>query len=93
MIGGFSIARCAIHATPSNGASGSETQCTGDSSAYGSSGPWVTQGIPNTDPRNTPFNNLTTTRTLFFEAPGYADGAKQAAQAANPLQASVAPRD
>jgi hypothetical protein len=76
-----------------NPSGGSETQCTGDSSAYGSSGPWINQGIPNTDPRNAPFNNLTATRTLFFESPGHTDGAKQAAQAANPLQVSVAPRD
>jgi hypothetical protein len=76
-----------------NPAGGVETQCTGDSSAYGSSGPWINQKIPNTDPRNPPFNNLTASRTLFFEGPGYADGPKQSAQAANLLQVSVAPRD
>jgi hypothetical protein len=76
-----------------NPAGGVETQCTGDSSAYGSSGPWINQNIPNTDPRNPPFNNLTASRTLFFEGPGYADGPKQSAQVASPLQVSVAPRD
>ena len=76
-------------ASPSGGA---ETQCTGDGSAYGSSGPWINQGIPNTDPRSTPFNTLTASRTLFFESPGKADGARRAAQVATPLQVSVAPR-
>jgi hypothetical protein len=76
-----------------NPSGGSETQCTGDSSAYGSSGPWINQGIPNTDPRSAPYYNLTSRRTLFFEHPGYADGPKQSAQAFSPLQASVTPRD
>ncbi len=55
--------------------SGAEFQCTGDSTAYGNSGPWITQSIPNTDPRTTPFNSLLATRTLYFEDAGKADGA------------------
>ena len=38
--------------------SGAETQCTGDATAYGNSGPWITQTIPNTDPRTAGFNSL-----------------------------------
>ena len=72
-------------------AGGSETQCTGDGSAYGSSGPWINQGIANTDPRATPFYDLRSTRTLFFELPGKADGPKRAAQIAQPMQIAVTP--
>jgi hypothetical protein len=71
----------------------SEVQCTGDGAAYGSSGPWINQGIPNTDPRSAPFSILKATRTLFFDRPGYADGPSRAAQTATPLQVSVAPHD
>ena len=74
-----------------NPGGGAETQCTGDASAYGSSGPWINQGIPNTDPRSAPFNTFTATRTLFFELPGKADGPKRAQQVATPMQISVAP--
>ncbi len=70
---------------------GAETQCTGDASAYGSSGPWINQAIPNTDPRTAPFNTFTSTRTLFFELPGKTDGPKRAQQVATPMQISVAP--
>jgi hypothetical protein len=71
----------------------SERQCTGDSAAYGSSGPWINQGIPNTDPRTTPFKTLEATRTLFFDSPGKADGQARAAQTLSPLQVSVSPHD
>jgi hypothetical protein len=74
-----------------NPGGGAETQCTGDASAYGSSGPWINQSIPNTDPRSAPFNLFTATRTLFFELPGKADGPKRAHQVATPMQISVAP--
>ena len=60
-------------------------------SAYGSSGPWINQGIPNTDPRSTPFNTFTATRTLFFEPPGKANGPRRSSQVETPLQVSVAP--
>jgi len=74
--------------TPSGPA---ETQCTGDGEAWGSSGAWINQGIPNTDPRSSPFNTLTSKRTLFYELPGKADGPKRSAQVDAPLQVSVAP--
>ena len=101
--GGLSIVHAITHRHPrleldvsyyldkQNPSGGSETQCTGDGSAYGSSGPWITQGIPNTDPRSTPFYRLTSTRTLFFENPGAADGPKRATEVAEPLQVAVAP--
>jgi hypothetical protein len=72
--------------TPGTGA---ETQCTGDAQAFGESGPWVNSGLPNTDPRTTPFNSLASTRTIYFEEPGKANGAARAQQAASPFQFTV----
>jgi hypothetical protein len=72
--------------TPGGGA---ETQCTGDAQAFGESGPWLSSSMPNTDPRTTPFNSLTSSRTIYFEAPGKADGAARAAQAASPFELTV----
>jgi hypothetical protein len=69
---------------------GIETQCTGDAQAFGESGPWLNSTMPNTDPRATPFNSLTSTRTIYFEAPGKANGAARAAQAGSPFQITVA---
>ena len=69
--------------------SGAELQCTGDSTAYGNSGPWITQSIPNTDPRTTPFNSLLATRTLYFEDAGKANGAARATQLAAPIGVSA----
>jgi len=67
---------------------GSETQCTGDAFAYGSSGVRITSAIPNTDPKDPPASSLTSTRSLYFTAPG--GTAEQAAalakQAVAPLQ-------
>lgn len=74
--------------TPSGGA---ETQCTGDAFAYGSSGPWINQGLPNTDPLASPTYSLVARRTLFYELPGKVDGPRRAAQIDNPLQVSVTP--
>ncbi len=68
---------------------GVETQCTGDAQAFGASGPWTGGTLPNTDPTSTPFNRLTSTRTIYFEAPGKADGAARSAQAASPFQVSA----
>jgi hypothetical protein len=48
------------------------TQCTGDAFAYGSSGLWLNQGIPNTDPANPPASTLTGTRIMYYDAPGLA---------------------
>jgi hypothetical protein len=72
--------------TPSGGA---ETQCTGDAQAIGQSGPWVSSNLPNTDPRFAGFSSLSSTRTIYFEAPGKANGAARAAQAASPFQFTV----
>jgi hypothetical protein len=72
--------------TPGGGA---ETQCTGDAQAIGQSGPWVSSNLPNTDPRTAGFNSLSSTRTIYFEAPGKANGAARAAQAASPFQFTV----
>lgn len=72
--------------TPGGGA---ETQCTGDAQAFGESGPWLNSNLPNTDPRSTPFSSLTSTRTLYFEAPGNANGAARAAQAGSPFEITV----
>jgi hypothetical protein len=72
--------------TPGGGA---ETQCTGDSTAYGNSGPWITQSIPNTDPRSSPFNSLLATRTLYFEDAGAANGAARSAQVASPINVNA----
>ena len=69
--------------TPGTGA---EAQCTGDSTAYGNSGPWITQSIPNTDPRTAGFKNLLATRTLYFEDAGNANGAARSTQLASPIQ-------
>ena len=72
--------------TPGGGA---ETQCTGDGQAIGQSGPWVSSNLPNTDPRTAGFSSLSSTRTIYFEAPGKANGAARAAQAASPFQFTV----
>ena len=74
-------------------ATGPETQCTGDASAYGSSGPWINQSIPNTDPRSTPFNSLVDERTVFYELPGKSDGPKRAQQVDRPMEIQVIPHD
>ena len=68
---------------------GAETQCTGDAQAIGESGPWLNQNMPNTDPRTAPFNSVTSTRTVYFEAPGKADGAARATQAGSPFSFTV----
>jgi hypothetical protein len=67
----------------------SEAQCTGDAQSLGASGPWINSTIPNTDPRTTPFNSLLSTRTIYFEAPGKANGAARSAQAASPFAVSA----
>ena len=68
---------------------GPETQCTGDAQAFGESGPWLNSTLPNTDPRSTPFNSLASTRTVYFEEPGKADGAARAAQAGSAFSFAV----
>ena len=70
-----------------------EKQCTGDNAAYGSSGVYVNQSIPNTDPRTTPFKSLTDRRTIFYERPGQANGVKRAEQLDRPMEIAVTPAD
>lgn len=74
--------------TPTGGA---ETQCTGDGSAYGSSGPRIAQALPNTDPTIGAANSLATTRHLFYGAPGKAVGPDELEQVTVPLQTTVIP--
>ncbi len=65
---------------------GSETQCTGDAFAYGSSGTYVS-GIPCTDPGTSCTNFMNTTNTMYYEAPGTSVATAQAlnARANTPL--------
>ena len=69
----------------------STTQCTGDNFAYGSSGIWIAQFIPNTDPVSSPFNHLVSVRVAYMEAPNQTVTTAEARrdQAANPLVGSV----
>lgn len=68
-------------------------QCTGDAFAYGTSGPWVNSAIPNTDPRNPPFNSLRTDRILYFDGPGLGatEAQTRAGWALTPLTTSSQP--
>ena len=72
--------------TPGGGA---ETQCTGDAASYGASGPWTGGSLPNTDPRSTPFYSLASTRTIYFEEPGKANGPARSTQAGSAFQFTV----
>jgi len=72
--------------------SGAELQCTGDNAAYGSSGVWVNQLIPNTDPRTSPFSTVTDKRTVFYELPGRTDGPKRTRQMDEPMQIQISPQ-
>jgi hypothetical protein len=68
-------------------------QCTGDGFEYGTSGSWIDQAIPNTDPRLGQHFTHTGRRVIYYEAPGQsvatasalADGARM------PLQAHAEP--
>jgi hypothetical protein len=75
-------------ATPAGGV---ETQCTGDAAAYGASGPLVEQALPNTDPTRGAANRFAATRSIFYDAPGEADGARRKAHVDRPLQAATSP--
>lgn len=67
------------------------TQCTGDAFAYGSSGVWVNQNIPCTDPDQSCTNYLDTSRTMYYDPPGLsvATAQQRAQQAAAPLTSAV----
>jgi len=69
------------------------TQCTGDAFAYGSSGPWITQSIPCTDPAQGCSSYLRAFRTLYYEAPGLTAAAAAALHAKSmaPLLYGVTP--
>lgn len=45
-------------------------QCTGDAQAYGSSGFWVNQSLPNTDPLNGTAKDFVLSTYLYFGTPG-----------------------
>jgi hypothetical protein len=68
------------------------TQCTGDAYEFGTSGPWIDQTIPTTDPLHSSTNHLTAVRVDYYDAPGQAVGTAQLRQlqASNPLHVSVA---
>lgn len=73
---------------------GPETQCTGDASAYGSSGTFINQGIPSTDPGIGGTNHLTASRSLYAETPALtpATSASRVDEAHTPLAATAAVR-
>ncbi len=64
------------------------TQCTGDATAYGSSGSYITSSIPNTDPRLGAAGTLIASRDLYFDPPGAgaATARARAEEAAAPLR-------
>ena len=68
--------------------------CQGDGGFYGASGPYVNGSIDSTDePANgtAPADRLTSTRTLFFDAPGAANGALRRQQVTARLTTNVDP--
>jgi hypothetical protein len=64
-----------------------------DGDLIGANGPWGTTGIPNTDPRNPPFNNLKGTTVTYYDGPGLtaADADLRRSWIDHPLVASVSP--
>jgi hypothetical protein len=48
---------------------GGHLQCSGDGSAFGASGTWITSALPATDPRGSGFKNLDAVRHMFYDAP------------------------
>jgi hypothetical protein len=54
----------------SDDATPSVTQCTGDAFEYATSGLWIGQGIPNTDPNVGTYSILRATRVVYYETPG-----------------------
>jgi len=71
-----------------------QTPCQGDGGFYGASGPYVNGSINSTDePANgsAPADRLTSTRTLFFDAPGTANGALRRQQVTARLTTNVDP--
>ena len=71
-----------------------QAPCQGDGGFYGASGPYVNGSINSTDePANgsAPADRLTSTRTLFFDAPGTANGALRRQQVSARLTTNVDP--
>ncbi|MBN1527903.1 MAG: hypothetical protein JW895_02515 [Thermoleophilaceae bacterium] len=71
-----------------------QAPCQGDSGYYGASGPFVNGSIADTnEPTNggAPDDRLTTTRTLFFGAPGTSSGALRRQQVSAPLTTNARP--
>ena len=66
------------------------TQCTGDAYAYGTSGLWVTQSIPSTDPALGATNHLVSRRIVYYGPPGQtvSNAALRYLQATTPLTAT-----
>jgi hypothetical protein len=62
-------------------------QCTGDSHAYGASGPWIDHSIPCTDPAKSCPYYIRSYRYLYYDAPGLTvtDAVALRNQALNPL--------
>jgi hypothetical protein len=71
------------------------TQCTGDAFAYGSSGPWINQAIPNTDPYAGVHYHLETMRVIAYAGPNRDAifAVACAAEAASPVAFEAAPYD
>lgn len=68
-------------------------QCTGDEDALGQSGPWLDQGIPNTDPRLGSHDTLRALRTTLLSPVVLSDedAADLLATLASPLAVTVSP--
>ena len=66
---------------------------TGDAYAYGQSGFWLDQPIPNTDPLLLSGDQLTARRTLFYDEPGLqgTDAARRQEWVAQPLVVTTRP--
>jgi len=71
----------------------SATQCTGDPFEYGTSGPWIDDVLPNTDPLLGTFKILTGIRIVTFDAPGLDPGeaSLRSDRARNPVAIAIAP--
>lgn len=69
----------------------STTQCTGDAFEYATSGIWVNQSIPNTDPTLGPANTFIGHRTLYYEPPNQSTSLafQLASEFANPLSSNA----
>lgn len=69
------------------------TQCTGDAFEYATSGLFVNQDIPNTDPMQGEHNTLVSHRTVYYETPhqSLALAQQRTVEAQTPFNVSVEP--